>query len=98
MFFSSCINDDTTDNLNNPGDDDPTIIIDDFCNFNVETCAVLSDIFVPEGLEIESLGAINFNGNIQSFHFLNESIGFALLGNNVGGYAVLFKTKNSDQT
>jgi hypothetical protein len=46
----------------------------------------------PSGYELTEIGAIDFNGSIKDFQFVNDRIGFALLSNNVGGYAEVFKT------
>ena len=39
-----------------------------------------------------SLSTIGFNGGVREFEFVNDSIGYALLGNNVGGGVEVFKT------
>ncbi len=63
-----------------------------------EVCEYKTDILSPIGYEINNLGEIDFNGSVRSFQFVNEQTGFAMLGNNVGGYVEMFKTTNGGDT
>ena len=61
-------------------------------------CEHKTDIMSPTGYDIENIGEIDFNGSVQSFQFVNELTGYAMLGNNVGGYVEMFKTTNGGET
>lgn len=63
-----------------------------------EVCEYKTDITSPEGFEISTIGEIDFNGGVETFQFIDEQIGFAMLGNNVGGYVEMFKTTDGGQT
>ncbi len=74
-------------------DKDETLI-DEFGS----VCEFKTDIIPPVGYEITSIGEIDFNGSVRSFQFVNELAGYAILGNNVGGYVEIFKTINGGET
>lgn len=63
-----------------------------------EVCEYKTDIMSPIGYEINNIGEIDFNGSARSFQFVNEQTGYAMLGNNVGGYVEIFKTTNGGET
>lgn len=85
-FFISCVKNVDYD------DDDNSI------NHNEELCAYNSEIMLPDGFELTTIGEINFNGNVKTFQFLDKNIGFAMLGNNRGGYVEVFKTIDGGQS
>ena len=61
-------------------------------------CEYKTDIISPTGYDIENIGEIDFNGSVRSFQFVNELTGYAMLGNNVGGYVEIFETTNGGET
>ncbi len=63
-----------------------------------EPCTFKTEIKSPEGFEISTVGEIDFNGYVQSFQFVNEQVGFAILENNVGSYVEVFKTIDGGET
>lgn len=63
-----------------------------------EVCEYKTDIKSPIGYVINDVGEIDFNGSTRLFQFVNEQIGYAMLGNNVGGYVEIFKTTNGGET
>ena len=63
-----------------------------------EVCEYKTDIKSPIGYDINDVGEINFNGSVRLFQFVNEQVGYAMLGNNVGGYVEIFKTTNGGET
>jgi len=65
---------------------------------NGPVCEIKTDIMSPTGYEITNIGEIDFNGSARSFQFVNELAGFAMLGNNVGGFVEIFKTTNGGET
>lgn len=67
-------------------------------NIEQEICDYVESISFPEGLISSKLSEIEFNGGVKSFHFVTEEIGYALLGNNFGGYVEVFKTTNKGTT
>lgn len=76
--------------------DDDTIIDD--TNSWEEVCDYKTTILSPEGFELNTISEIDFNGSVKVFQFVDEQIGFAMLGNNVGGYVEVFKTTDGGQT
>lgn len=65
---------------------------------STEVCAFRTEIMSPTGFEVNSIGAIDFNGSVKSFQFLDEKVGFAMLSKSVGGYVEVFKTIDGGQT
>jgi photosystem II stability/assembly factor-like uncharacterized protein len=65
---------------------------------SIEVCAFKTEIMSPTGFEVNSIGEIDFNGSVQSFQFLDEKTGFAMLSKNVGGYVEVFKTIDGGKT
>jgi len=63
-----------------------------------DVCDYKTEIMSPNGFEVNVIGEIDFNGGVQSFQFLDDKIGFAMLSKNSGGYVEVFKTKNGGQT
>ncbi len=63
-----------------------------------EICEYKTAITSPDGYYINSVSEIDFNGSVQSFQFVNEAVGYAILGNNVGGHVEIFKTENGGET
>lgn len=63
-----------------------------------EVCEFKTDIVSPIGYELNSIGKINFNGSVYSFQFVGNTIGYAMLGNNAGGYVEVFKTVDGGKT
>ena len=61
-------------------------------------CEVSSEIVAPKGFEINLLKTIQFNGNLMEVQFIDETTGYILGGNNVGGYADVFKTIDGGRT
>ena len=65
---------------------------------SIEVCAFKTEIMSPTGFEVNSIGAIDFNGSVQSFQFLDEKTGFAMLSKNAGGHVEVFKTIDGGKT
>ena len=63
-----------------------------------EVCEHKTDIMSPIGFDIISISEIDFNGSVQSFQFVNEQTGYAMLNNNIGGYVEVFKTIDGGET
>jgi|GEM_PF-905959 len=63
-----------------------------------EVCQYNTDILPPLGFEIDTIGKIDFNGNVQGFQFIDHKIGYALVSNNVGGFVEVFKTVDGGET
>ncbi len=63
-----------------------------------EVCKYKYDILSPIGYDLKMISEIEFNGNVREFQFVNDQIGYALLGNNVGGYIEVFKSINGGET
>lgn len=71
---------------------------DNYQNNNEEFCDYKSEIMLPNGFELTTIGEINFNGNVQTFQFLDKNNGYAMLSNNQGGYVEVFKTIDGGQS
>jgi len=71
---------------------------DNLMNQLGEVCNRKTEIMPPNGFEVNIIGEIDFNGSVQSFQFLDDEIGFAMLSNYVDGYVEIFKTTNGGQT
>ncbi|PHI18006.1 hypothetical protein CEQ90_20205 [Lewinellaceae bacterium SD302] len=69
-----------------------------FSNIPDGICDVNTEINPPIGFELNTLGGIDFNGSVRQFQIVNESIAYALLTNNRGGYIELFKSVDGGQT
>lgn len=63
-----------------------------------ENCKYKTEISAPEGIEINLISTIQFNGGLNTIQFIDENGGFILGHNNVGGYAEIFKTNNGGIT
>jgi photosystem II stability/assembly factor-like uncharacterized protein len=63
-----------------------------------EVCDYKIDILTPFGYDLNTIGEIDFNGSVQSFQFVNEQTGYAMLSNNVGSYVEVFKTTDGGDT
>lgn len=63
-------------------------------NEKEEACNYKSVIMTPNGYDVNVIGEIDFSGSVVSFQFVNESVGFCILSNFVGGKVELFKTIN----
>lgn len=63
-----------------------------------DVCQYRRNILPPSGFAVDTIGEIDFNGSVQSFQFLDQKIGYALVSNNVGGYVEVFKTEDSGIT
>lgn len=61
-------------------------------------CVYNSEILSPIGFEVNTIGEINFNGSVKTFQFLDENIGYAMLGNTAGGYVEVLKTIDGGQS
>ena len=57
-----------------------------------QDCEVKTEILVPAGYEMETIGEISWNGSMKDFQFLDAQNGYALGSSNMGGYAEVFKT------
>jgi photosystem II stability/assembly factor-like uncharacterized protein len=77
----------------NKNDDD-----DNSINQLGEVCDIKTEIKSPNGFEVNSIGEIDFNGSVQSFQFLDDEIGYAMMSKNVGGYVEIFKTTDGGQS
>ncbi len=65
---------------------------------SIEVCAIKTAIKSPTGFEVNAIGEIDFKGNVQSFQFLDDKTGFAMLSKYVGGYVEVFKTIDGGKT
>ncbi len=61
-------------------------------------CKYKTKINSPRDFEIKTISEIDFNGTVQSFKFVTDQIGYAILNNNVGRYVEVFKTTDGGIT
>lgn len=78
----------------NKGEDEDLIPVDQW----IEVCTYRTKIMTPNGFEIDTIGQIDFKGSVQSFQFVDEKIGYAMLHNVVGGFVEVFKTIDGGKT
>lgn len=63
-----------------------------------DICKLKTELSAPPGYQLKTVGEIDFNGSVQSFQFVTEQVGYAMLSKNVGGFVEVFKTTNGGQT
>lgn len=67
-------------------------------NFPSEDCEIFNEVYAPEGYNLKLLSKIDFNGYVDEIQFINDEEGYAMVGNNVGGYVEVFKTIDGGET
>ena len=61
-------------------------------------CDWVEEIYAPTEFVIQPINKIEDNINLKDIQFVTEEIGYLLAGNNKGGFAEMYQTKNGGQT
>ena len=66
--------------------------------FEFEYCERIEELSAPNGLKLNRVSSIEFNGNFKELQFINDNVGYLLGQNSVGGYADVFKSIDGGKT
>lgn len=62
-----------------------------------ENCNFITESSAPTGFNIGEIAVIEDNVYLKDIQFISESVGYLFAGNNVGGYAEVYKTVDGGQ-
>ena len=63
-----------------------------------KVCEHSSEILPPEGYALRSISTIDYEGFVKAFQFVNEEMGYAMMGKNVGSTLEVLKTTDGGLT